>query len=135
MDLPEHLILFDGHCHLCNNSVKTILKFDSEKKFYFASLQSPLGLQLVQKHKSETPSEESIIYLKNGNFSEKSEAVLWIASQLKFPINLAAGLIIFPPFIRNRVYTFIAKNRYKWFGKSDSCLLPDPEYKNRFIDL
>lgn len=135
MKLPDRLILFDGHCHLCDRSVKTIIKYDSKKLFYFASLQSELGKKIIRDFAIQTNGKDSIIYLKNGKPRMQSEAVLWLSSELDFPINLFGGLILFPPFIRNSVYEFVSSNRYSWFGKSESCLLPNPSQKERFIDL
>ena len=135
MNLPDHLVLFDGHCHLCNGSVKFILKYDTHKVFKFASLQSETGKKIIEKYRIDLSVGESIIYLKKEKIYTKSSAALWIANEIKFPANLISGLIIFPPMIRDFTYDSIAKNRYKWFGKSETCLLPDPEQRNRFIDL
>jgi len=135
MILPDYLVLFDGHCHLCDGSVKFILKHDKNKVFKFASLQSTTGKKIIEKYQIDPSLGESIIYLKKGKIYTKSSAALWIANKIKFPAILISGLIIFPPIIRDKVYDFIAKNRYKWFGKSETCLLPDPEQRNRFIDL
>jgi predicted DCC family thiol-disulfide oxidoreductase YuxK len=135
MNLPDYLVLFDGHCHLCDGSVKVILKHDHSKVFMFASLQSETGKKIIEKYHIDTSLGESIILIKKGKSYTKSSAALWIANELKFPVNLISGLIIFPPIVRDFVYDFIAKNRYKWFGKSDTCLLPDPNQKHRFIDL
>lgn len=101
----------------------------------FASLQSETGKKIIEKYHIDTSLGESIILIKKGKSYTKSSAALWIANELKFPVNLISGLIIFPPIVRDFVYDFIAKNRYKWFGKSDTCLLPDPNQKHRFIDL
>lgn len=135
MNTPDFIVLFDGHCHLCDRSVKMILKYDFQQKFSFASLQSQTGKMLIVKHKINVHQGESIILIKKEKFFIKSDAALWIASELKYPVNLIAGLIIFPPFIRNYVYDIVAKYRYKWFGKSDSCLIPDSNQRHRFIDL
>lgn len=135
MKLPEHLVLFDGHCHLCDGSVKVILQHDSKQIFSFASLQSATGKYVIEQFKVDTRAGESIIYLRHGKIRTKSAAALWIANELNFPMNLLSGLLLFPPFIRDRVYDFIARNRYKWFGKSDTCLLPDPSQRHRFIDM
>lgn len=131
----DFIVLFDGHCHLCDGSVKMILKYDNRQLFSFASLQSQTGKSLIEKHKIDIHQGESIILIKKGKSFTKSAAALWIASELKFPTNLLSGLILFPPFFRDFIYDYIAKNRYKWFGKSETCLLPDPSQKHRFIDL
>ena len=135
MNLPDHLVLFDGHCHLCDASVKFILKNDIHQIFKFASLQSETGKKIIEKYQIDLSLGESIIYLKKEKVYTKSSAALWIANEIKFPATLISGLIIFPPIIRDFTYDFIAKNRYKWFGKSETCLLPDSKQRNRFIDL
>jgi predicted DCC family thiol-disulfide oxidoreductase YuxK len=131
----NYLVLFDGHCHLCDGSVKFILKHDRNKIFTFASLQSETGKKLIDLYQIDTGSKESIIFIKKGKVHTKSSAALWIAIELSFPAVLISGLMIFPPFIRDSVYDFVAKNRYKWFGKSDHCLTPDSKERHRFIDL
>lgn len=135
MNLPNHLVLFDGHCHLCDGSVKIILQHDHHQIYSFASLQSSTGKYVIERFNIDTKLGESIIYVRNGKVKTKSSAALWIANELKFPMNLVSGLIIFPPMIRDWVYDFIARHRYQWFGKSDTCLLPDPSQRHRFIDL
>lgn len=134
MNLPNHLVLYDGHCYLCDSTVKFILKYDSSRKIKFASLQSSIGKQILENYKLDSTIIDSIVYLKKSKIFIKSNAALWLALELKFPMNLLAGLIIFPLPLRNFVYDLIAKNRYKWMGKSESCLLPQNEFKNRFID-
>lgn len=135
MQLPEHLVLYDGHCHLCDKSVKTILRFDNRAIFRFASLQSKLGKSILEKYHFNNSNGESIVYIRNNKILSKSEAALWISIELDFPINLLGGLVLFPPFIRNLTYDHIAKNRYKWFGKSENCLVPDAKFNDRFLDL
>lgn len=135
MKTNNHLLLYDGVCHLCNNTVQFILKNEASNLTNFASLQSKFGTNLCEEYKINPLDVDSIIYFRNSRLYTKSTAALWLCLELKFPYNLLAGLIIFPEPIRNFVYDYVAKNRYKWFGKSDSCILPNEKYKSRFLDV
>lgn len=136
-NLPKNkkLILFDGVCNLCNSSVQFIIKHDKNNVFLFAPLQSDLGKHLIEKHYINTNKTDSILlYSEDNGIDYKSTAALKIAHQLGFPINLMACLIIIPPVIRNWVYDFIARNRYKWYGKKEHCMIPTPKLKSKFLD-
>lgn len=135
MHKENHLLLYDGVCHLCNNTVQFILKNEANHQINFASLQSELGKKLCERYKIDPAKVDSIIYFKKDRVYTKSTAALWLCIDLKFPFNLISSFILFPEPIRNFVYDYIAKNRYKWFGKSDSCILPDEKFKNRFLDI
>jgi predicted DCC family thiol-disulfide oxidoreductase YuxK len=129
----SHIILFDGVCNLCNSTVQFIIKHDRNGKFYFASLQSEFGQEQVKKYKIDPRLTDSVIYIYNDCAYIKSSAALRIARQLDRGWPLLFVFMFLPPFIRNFVYDFIAKNRYKWFGKKDSCMIPSPELKGRFL--
>lgn len=134
--LPDdkYLILFDGICNLCNSSVQYVIKHDRHDRFRFAALQSEIGLQIISDHQIDTSRTDSILlYSNNIGVHHKSTAALKIASKLGFPRNLMAIFLIVPSFIRNAVYDLIAKNRYKWFGKRDACMIPTPELKSKFL--
>ncbi len=135
--IPEgkELVLFDGICNLCNASVKYIIKHDKKNMFCFAALQSDTGKQIINQYKIDTTKTDSILlYNPTKGIYYKSTAALKIASKLGFPINLMSIFLIFPAFIRNCVYDFIAKNRYKWYGKKESCMIPNPELKSKFLE-
>ena len=137
INLPKHkkLILFDGVCNLCNESILYIIKRDRNNVFMFAPLQSNIGQQIIQQFNLETSKTNSILlYSESNGISIKSTAALQIAKHLGFPSNLMSKFFIFPPFIRNWVYDFIAKNRYKWYGKKEQCMIPTPELKAKFLD-
>ncbi|WP_407407354.1 thiol-disulfide oxidoreductase DCC family protein [Peribacillus sp.] len=127
------VILFDGECNFCDSSVQFIIKRDPKGLFRFASLQSPTGQELQKKY--QVPGNiDSIVLLENGKAYYKSTAALRICSHLKGAWKLFYGLVIVPRFIRNTAYDFIAKNRYKWFGKKEeSCMLPSPSIRKRFL--
>ncbi len=130
----DKIILFDGVCNLCNGAINFIIKHDSKAQFKFASLQGATGQKLLAKHKIDPKEIDSIILIESQRISVKSTAALRIAKSLNSGYPLLFGFMIIPGFIRNAVYDFIAANRYKWFGKKDSCMMPTPELKSRFLD-
>ncbi len=130
----KQLILFDGVCNLCNSSVQFVIKRDKKDKFRYAALQSEIGQEIIEKFKIDTSKTDSIIlYSNNKGISYKSTAALKIASKLGFPTNILSLFLIIPAIIRNVVYDYIAKNRYKWYGKKDHCMIPTPELKSKFL--
>jgi len=136
INIPEQkqLILFDGICNLCNSSVQYVIKHDSKDKFMFTALQSEVGQQIIKEYNIDTAKTNSILlYTPEVGISSKSMAALKIAFQLGFPNNLLCVFFIIPPFVRNYVYDYIAKNRYKWYGKKESCMIPTPELKSKFL--
>ena len=132
MDHP--VILFDGICNLCNNAVQFVLKHDKKKLFRFASLQSDFGKSILIKYGLPTDNFNSFVLILNGKAYTKSTAALSVAKMLSGPMKLLYGFIIVPAFIRNGVYNVIARNRYKWFGKKESCMLPSPDVAARFLN-
>lgn len=102
--------------------------------FLFAALQSDLGKQIIENHDIDTNKTDSILlYTPEKGIDYKSTAALKIASHLGFPINVMSAFIIIPTFIRNWIYDYIAKNRYTWYGKKESCMIPTPELKSKFL--
>jgi predicted DCC family thiol-disulfide oxidoreductase YuxK len=127
------VILFDGVCNLCNNSVQFVINHDEKKLFRFASLQSTAGQALLKEYQLPETNFSSFVLIKNGEVFLKSTAALTVAKELKGLVKIIYIFIIVPSFIRNWVYNLIAKNRYKWFGKKDSCMIPTPELQSRFL--
>lgn len=135
--LPKHkkLILFDGVCNLCNTSVLYVIKRDKNNVFMFATLQSNIGKQIIEQYNLDSSKTDSILlYSETNGLYVKSTAALKIVKHLGFPNNLMRIFFIIPPFIRNWVYDYIAKNRYKWYGKKDACMIPTPELKAKFLE-
>ena len=128
------VILFDGVCNLCNNSVKFIIKNDKRNIFKFAPLQSEYGINVQNRHHINTNEINSIILVDGDKIFTRSTAALVIAKDLRAPYFIFYIFIIIPVFIRNFIYDLIAKNRYKWFGKMESCMVPSNELKNKFFD-
>ena len=130
----KQLILFDGVCNLCNSSVTYVIKHDKTDTFMFAPLQSDAGKAIIETYQIDTTKTDSILlYSEEHGLKIKSSAALAIASKLGFPRNLMSIFYIMPPFIRNWGYDFVAKNRYKWYGKKDACMIPTPELKQKFL--
>lgn len=130
----DSIIIFDGVCNFCNSAVNFILDKDKYNKFRFAANQSEAGKVILIQNHIPIDSEISTVFLyENGKLYQKSGAALRIAKQLPFPWNLLYGGIIIPAFLRNIVYDFIARNRYKWFGKREACRLPKPEERAKFL--
>ena len=133
MSNKKQIVLFDGVCNLCNASVQVILKNDRKARYHFASLQSEFATEFFETHGYQ-PVTESIILFNGNKFYHKSAAVLRIAGHLRFPYPLLSIFHLIPTFLRDPVYSFIAQNRYRWFGKKDSCMIPQPQWKSRFLD-
>ncbi len=132
VDLPEHLLLFDGVCNLCNASVRFVIRHDRRQLFRFASLQSDYGRRVLGMQ-GKDPGD-SVVYFEGGQMYTQSTAVLRIARRLRFPLNILYGLLLVPPFVRNPIYRLIARKRYRWFGRRDQCMVPDPSIAKRFLD-
>lgn len=128
------VIVFDGLCNLCNSAVQFVIKHDKKKQFHFASLQGEYGRKVLAGLPESFSSLKTFILIENGKVYTRSTAALRVARKLAIPVNWLYGFMIIPAFIRNAVYNFISKNRYKWFGKKDACMLPTPELKNRFLN-
>lgn len=127
------IILFDGVCNLCNSSVNFIIDHDKKNEFRFASLQSEAGQILLKKFDLNTNDFDSIILVDNGKHYERSSAVLKIVKKFPGLWKLLYLFIIVPKPFRDFVYDIIADNRYKWFGKKESCRVPTPELKEKFL--
>lgn len=132
--MQEHgIIFFDGVCNLCNGAVQFVIERDSKNYFKFAALQSDFAQEKLTAFNLTVKHGDSFILLENGKVYEQATAALRVAKKLDGLWPLLYVFIIVPPFIRNWVYKFIAKNRYKWFGKQESCWVPTPELKNKFF--
>lgn len=127
------IVFFDGVCNLCNGSVQWIIRHDRKQLFYFASLQSAFAQDFFLQHPVGT-QPDSVILWHQGKFSDRSSAALKIAALLGFPWNMLSVGMIMPVSWRNAVYQWIAANRYRWFGKRESCMVPSPELCARFLD-
>lgn len=132
--LPELIILFDGVCNLCNGRVKFVIKHDKKQRFHFAALQSEAGKNLLQQYHVSDNNLQSFVFIEKGKAYTQSTAALRVCKYLDGFYKIFYGFLIVPAFIRNAVYRVIANNRYKWFGKQETCMVPTPAIKARFLD-
>jgi predicted DCC family thiol-disulfide oxidoreductase YuxK len=129
------LILFDGECNLCNGAVQFVLRRDPRGRFRFAALQSDVAKAAIARVRPDGgPLPDSIVLLANGRLRTRSAAALGIARGLRFPWPLLTVFWLVPYPLRDVVYDWIAKNRYRWFGKRDQCMVPTPQLRARFLD-
>lgn len=130
----KKIILFDGVCNLCDSSVQFIIKHDKKDAFRFTTLQSELGIEICNYIGIDQTKIDSIVLYNPGvAYYYKSSAVLEIADELGGIYSLVSVFKILPEKLRNYIYDYIAKNRYKWYGKKESCMIPTPELKAKFL--
>ena len=135
MRLPDDpVLLFDGVCNLCNSSVDFIVRHDPDGRVKFASLQSRTGRRLLRKGGLPADYDASLVLIEDDRFYTSSDAALRVARYLRAPWSWASVLRVFPRWLRDTVYRWVSRNRYDWFGKRDTCRLPTPEERDRFID-
>jgi predicted DCC family thiol-disulfide oxidoreductase YuxK len=127
------IILFDGVCNFCNASINFVIDHDPDKHFKFAALQSEIGQEILARFHKNTKDFDSVILLKNNQLYQKSAAALEITKHLSGFWKYLSVFKVFPPFFLNFFYDIIAKNRYRIFGKADSCRMPTPELRERFL--
>ncbi|MFD0710840.1 thiol-disulfide oxidoreductase DCC family protein [Paenibacillus sp. GCM10027626] len=128
------ILLIDGRCYLCHGITKFVIAHDKRQRFQFASLQSATGQHLLRQGGLNAHDLDTFVMVEDGNYYTKSSAALRVMRDLDGFWPLIYGLRWIPAFIRNAVYSFIAKRRYRWFGYSTQCLLPSVEIRQRFID-
>ena len=134
IEINKSVILFDGYCNLCNSQVNSILRFDSKKFFYFSNLDSLFSKKVIKENKVESLEGKTIILYHNNKIIIKSNAAIKIAYLLGGFFKIFIIFKILPNFIRDGIYDVISRNRYRWFGKSDSCYIPQKEILDRFIN-
>jgi predicted DCC family thiol-disulfide oxidoreductase YuxK len=127
------ILIFDGECNLCNNWVKLVLRFDKKQRFKFCSLQSEQGRKLIGDQISLETLPQTVVLIENEKLYTHSTAALRVVQQLAFPVSMLVVFKIIPVKVRDVVYNWIARNRYKWFGKQQSCRIPEPEIMHRFL--
>jgi predicted DCC family thiol-disulfide oxidoreductase YuxK len=127
------VILFDGVCNYCNSMVQFIIRHDKQQKFLFAPLQSDAGRQLLQAYQLPEKDFNSFVLIDQNKTYLRSSASLQVLKKLPLYWKWTQVFWIVPLFIRDGIYNFIARNRYKWFGKKETCMIPSPEVKMRFL--
>ncbi len=132
--MNKKIVLFDGVCNFCNYWVNFIIDRDNKNLFLFSSLQSKAGQELLKRFKLPTDEFDTFILVDGDTYLTKSDAVISIARCLRgFPKALVLCKIL-PKFLRDLFYDLIAKNRYKMFGRKDSCRIPTAEEKSKFLE-
>jgi predicted DCC family thiol-disulfide oxidoreductase YuxK len=131
--VEQPVIVFDGVCNLCNASVDFIIKRDNKGVFQFAPNQSEAGDQIISQAGLDVFEADTLVLWEDGQTYVRSTAVLRIARRLGLPWKLAYGFMIIPRAIRDFAYRLVAKNRYRIFGQRDTCRLPTPEERSRFL--
>jgi predicted DCC family thiol-disulfide oxidoreductase YuxK len=132
--MDNSLILFDGVCKFCHASVNFVIKRDKNDHFRFCPIQSAMGQLLMEKHDLLDDQLTSMILVQDGKAYCKSCAALHIARQLAYPWPLLYGFIVLPELLRDGVYDFIGRHRYRWFGKYDHCIVADSTIRDKFIE-
>ena len=131
---PHPIIFFDGVCNLCNGWVQWVIRHDRNKIFLFSSLQSERGKAILNEiHKQYSQIPDSVILYYNGHYYTRSGAVLKIAALLGGWLKIVPIGWLIPAFIRNGIYSWVARHRYKWFGKRGACMVPAPDVAERFV--
>ena len=134
-DVPTDrpIVLFDGVCNLCNGVVSFLIPRDSNGQLRFASLQSPVGQALLERHGFPTTDFDSFVLVEDGRTYTKSSAAIRIAELLGWPYRLGTLARVVPKRLRDRLSDVVARNRYDWFGRKDRCMIPDEDVSDRFL--
>lgn len=127
------ILLFDGVCNFCNDTINTIIKLDKKGVFKFAPIQSEIGREYLEAHDYTPKDMSTVIMICDGNIYTKSDAALQTFKHLGGWWRYLRIFTFIPRPIRNAIYDFIAKNRYKWFGKKEQCMVPTPDVRTRFL--
>lgn len=130
----QAVLLYDGLCCLCNRTVHFLLRIDHRSVLHFAALQSNTSKSLLEQVDHSRPLPDGVVLIHNGKIYTESDAALKSLQLIGGIWKLLAMLRVIPNFIRKPIYRLVARNRYKWFGKYDSCPIPKPEWKQRFLD-
>ena len=130
----ERTVLFDGVCNLCDASVQFVIRRDPGAVFRFASFQGDAGERIARDHGIDPEVLDSMVLIEGGRVHRKSSAALRVARRLRFPWPILYAMIVVPPFIRDSVYDFIGRRRYRWFGRKEACWVPDASLRARFLD-
>ncbi len=132
-DAPHAVVLFDGVCNLCNGFVRFVIPRDPRGHIRFAALQSEAARRLMGQAGVTPGGADSVVLVEGQRAFVRSEAALRIARQLRFPWPILYGLVIVPRPLRDWVYDIVARNRFRWFGRRDVCMVPGPDTQDRFL--
>jgi predicted DCC family thiol-disulfide oxidoreductase YuxK len=134
METASSIVLFDGVCNLCNGAVQFIINRDRQGRFSFASLQSAAGQARLRQFGLSTETFDTFVLVEGGQAYTRSTAALRMARRLPGPWRLLYILMLVPRPVRDWAYGLVARNRYRLFGRRDSCMMPTPELRAKFLD-
>ncbi len=129
----QPIILFDGVCNFCNSAVNFVIKKNAKANILFAPMQSEAGQKILKQYNLPADDMQSFVFIDKGKAYKQSTAALNVCRYLRGLWPLCYGLIIVPRVIRDGIYNWVAKNRYKWFGVRQACMMPSQEVKQRFL--
>lgn len=131
----HYIVLFDGVCNFCNAGINRIIDNDPKDRFRFAPLQSDIAQELLAPFGVKADALNSVALIIDGKLYQRSSAALHISRRMSGAWPLLFAFIVIPPFIRDAVYDWVGRNRYRWWGKSESCRVPTPEIKRKFLAM
>jgi predicted DCC family thiol-disulfide oxidoreductase YuxK len=132
-ELPDNLVLFDGVCNLCNALVQFVIRHDRTAKFRFAAIQSEIGREIFQSRGLDAADLQTFVLISGGRMLVRSDAAIEVVSRFGGAWRFFTVLRLIPRVARDWIYSVIARNRYRWFGRTDACMIPTPEIKERFL--
>ncbi|MCW3102246.1 MAG: hypothetical protein JWO09_686 [Bacteroidetes bacterium] len=130
----HNIVFFDGVCNFCNSTVDKIWANNKKRNIYYSSLQSEFAKAFLKRNGIDATDLDTVIFYTKGKFYMRSSAILQIAKELNGPYRLMPAFLVVPAFLRDGVYRWFAKNRYRFFGKKETCRIPTPEEKSYFIE-
>jgi predicted DCC family thiol-disulfide oxidoreductase YuxK len=131
---PDNLILFDGVCNLCSASVQFVIRHDPAGKFRFAAIQSQVGREIFQSHGLDPADLQTFVFITSGRIFLRSDAAIEVVSRFGGAWRFLRVFQFVPRIVRDSIYSIIARNRYRWFGRKEVCMIPTPEIKERFLE-
>ena len=131
--IPDNLILFDGVCNLCSALVQFVIRHDPAAKFRFAPIQSDLGKEIFQSHGLDPSDLQTFVFIADGKLFLRSDAAIEVVSGFGGAWGIFKIFRFVPRSLRNTIYSFIARHRYRWFGRKEVCMIPTAEIKERFL--
>jgi len=132
--IPDNLILFDGVCNLCSALVQFVIRHDPAAKFHFAAIQSQVGREIFESHGLDPTDLQTFVFIADGRMFLRSDAAIEVVARFTGAWRIFRIFLFVPRVVRDSIYSTIARNRYRWFGRKEVCMMPTPEIKARFHD-
>jgi predicted DCC family thiol-disulfide oxidoreductase YuxK len=132
-DIPDNVILFDGVCNLCSALVQFVIRHDHAGRFRFAAIQSEIGQQIFRRHGLDPGDLQTFVLITHEKTLLRSDAAIEVVSRFGGAWKACRVFRLVPRAARDSIYSFVARNRYRWFGRKDACMIPTPEIKERFL--